>query len=127
MKKPRATDIKRAELQEIADNARERAYFRAGKHDSVQRLRHDKGFAKAVAEYAKELLAKERAPYFRDAMNTAMRNREVFEQKLRKGEGIWFDEMQPLAPAERTWVLTQLRKQWQIPEPEVKPPAAAVH
>ena len=116
------TDIRNGDLEQMIAEVRRKAWLRKGKFDTVQRLRKDKGFARAVVQAAKELVINQRAPFFRDAMNAAIRQRPIFERNLREGKGIWFDEMQPLAPKERTWVMVKLRQMWGIPESEMTRP-----
>lgn len=115
-KKPAAPNPRQASLEEMVEKVRLRAWFRQGKHETVQRLRHDKGFARAVVEHALNIVASERAPLFRDAMNAAIRNRPTLERKMRLGEGVWWDELLALAPKERTLALKKLREMWDVPE-----------
>jgi hypothetical protein len=117
----RAEGIGNADLHEMVDEVRRAAWRRAGEQDTVRRLRTDKGFARAVVEHAVNIVASQRAHLFRDAMNAAQRNRVTFERNLREGKGLWFDELLPLAPKERTHLLATLRKNWDVPETPVAP------
>lgn len=115
-RQPKASDPATTDLEQLAEEARLRAWFRSGVHETVQKLRHDKGFQRAVAEHAREILIGKRARLLQGAMNAALRNRPTFERNLREGKGIWFDEMEPLAPKERGLVLEKLKEVWDIPE-----------
>lgn len=117
-KRPVAPNPRIASVEEMVEKVRLRAWFRQGKHETVQRLRKDKGFARAVVEHAINIVARERAPLFQEAMNSAIRNRPTIEHKLRNKLGVWWDELEPLSPAERSWALKKLREMWDIPHPE---------
>lgn len=115
---PSALDPATADMHELAENARRRAWFRMGVHDTVEKLRKDKGFQKAVAEHAINMVVEKRGRLFQAAMNAAIRERPIFERNLREGKGIWFDELLPLTPKERGHVLKKLKELWDIREAE---------
>jgi hypothetical protein len=114
-------NISDGNLDQMVAEVRRKAWLRNGKFHTVQRLRHDKGFAKSVVELAMENIRQGRAVYFRDAMNCAIRNRLIFERDLREGKGISFVELDPLTPQERTHLLKELKKMWDIPEQLQRP------
>jgi hypothetical protein len=66
------------------------------------------------AEKRKKLLAK--------ALWAALHQRDKLRPRLAGNLGVWWPEMQPLGPTERTAMLVQLREAWGLPpDPRMKP------
>lgn len=56
-----------------------------------------------------------RQELWRAALEYALCNSQKLIKDMRDGHGIWFDAMGPLTPEERTLVLRELRKIWNLP------------
>lgn len=82
----------------------------------------DRGAFRGRHEALIERHAARREPLVRNAMRAAMAYREKLREALRTNAGIWFPEMAPLHPLERTALIVELRKMWGLrPDPRMRP------
>ncbi len=75
----------------------------------VERLKRLNPDAKPdqIDEYAKAV--EERLPLMEAALNAGMRQGQDLRERWLYGKGWWWEEMAPLHPGERTWVLEQVK------------------
>ena len=99
------------------DEVKKRAHeFAEGWKWGKQRMEKDPGFRRSVETYAKELAYRQRYKLCREAVEAARRDRDTIERKLALGQGVWWDELAPLMPTERSIVIAELKKLWDIRE-----------
>lgn len=56
------------------------------------------------------------------ALWAALHNRETLRASLAGNKGVWWPELGPLGPQERTAMLVQLREAWGLPpDPRMRP------
>jgi hypothetical protein len=56
-----------------------------------------------------------RQELWRTALEDALVDSHKLRPLLRDGKGVWWDSMAPLTAKERTFVLRELRKIWDLP------------
>lgn len=81
---------------------------------TLKEWQKDPGFLKAGEELGKDMAYRARMKLCRAAVEACVRHRERLEPAFATGNGIWVEEMAPLAPAERTIVLEQIVKLWNL-------------
>lgn len=84
----------------------------------LKKAEKDPGLMRDAIAAAKEMAYQLRYALCRKAVEAAHyhpERRERFEKPLALGQGVWWDELGPLAPAEREIVLNELRDLWGIP------------
>lgn len=74
----------------------------------------DPGLFRSRREEQIQRHAAKREPFVRAAMLAAMRDRVRLREGLQRNTGVWWPEMAPLSPAERTGLLVELRKMWDL-------------
>lgn len=86
----------------------------------------DRYFAIDRAAEAAERRIDQRKALITRALWEGLQQREPLREKLRNNAGVWWPELGPLTPHERTAVIVKLRATWGLPpDPRMRPAEGA--